>query len=290
MHSVAIKLISRGFSLVERKYYSQRKANNSALRISLESLVGYFDEIHTIFYNRGHFYHLPSSWDADINLYSIEIFNKEDMLPFHKDNDYSEEDIFDLIEFFHDSIEISETVHGKVVTSVNKIYLQGMANVVRDDVEVPTKKEVQSEYRTKINRVISKYGVGYELTEEGYIREIVNNGLEELIDSPHVLINDTDSELRIKYAKKAFFSHGATEEDKRGAIFEIGAVLEKLRDSEKLNLNSKDENELFTILNRFNIRHNRKDQLPNYDKEVFYPWIFYNLLAAIDASIKLQRQ
>lgn len=44
------------------------------------------------------------------------------------------------------------------------------------------------------------------------------NGLEELIDSSQMFFDDADSERRIKYAKEAFFKHGATEEEKRSAI------------------------------------------------------------------------
>lgn len=276
--------------MVEKKYYSQRKANNSTFRFSLKKLVEYIYDIYTIFYNKKHFNHLPSYWDADINLYSIEIFNKEDMLPFRRDNDYSEEDIFDLIEYFHDSIEIPETVHRKAVTSINKTYFPRMENVTREEKKEPMKIKVQVEYRTKINRIISKYGVGYELTEDGYIRELMNNGLEELIDSPQVFLDDIDSELRIKYAKETFFKHGASDEDKRGAIFAVGTVLEKLRESNHLNLSKKDTGDLFTVLNGFNIRHNRKDQKTDYDQKIFFPWIFYNLLAAVDASLKLQNK
>lgn len=262
--------------MVKKQYYSQRKSKGSKFRINLNKLVNYFDEIHTIFFNRGCFNKVPTGRDIDLSLDSIEIFNKEGMLPFHKNNKYSEEDVFDLIEFFYDCIDTPRYESELVPLNVKESYeLQ--------------KQEFQAEYREKINRVISKYEVGYEITDEGYIREIINNGLEVLIDSSQVIPDDIDSENRIKYAKRTFFHHGATEEDKRGAIFEVGAVLEKLRDFKQLNLNKKDEGELFTVLNSFSIRHNRKDQKPDYDKEIFYPWIFYNLLAAVDASLKLQR-
>ncbi|MCZ2259855.1 hypothetical protein [Sporosarcina sp. G11-34] len=274
--------------MVERKYYSQRKANSSILRISFETLVKYFDGIHTIFYNKGYFNQVPSGSETELNLYSIEVFNKENMLPFYRKKQYSEEDIFDLVEFFYDYIEIPETYRGKAITSSNKTYLPEQTTIRREEKLETTKQEIQADYRKKINRVISKYDVGFELTEEGYVRELINNGLEELVDSPQVLTDDMDSEQRIKYARQTFFKHGATIEDKRGAIFQLGTVLEKLRDSKQLNLNGKDAGDLFTILNAFNIRHNRKDQKSGYDKEIFFPWIFYNLLAAIDASTKLQ--
>lgn len=289
MNNTIFKYVG-GLLLVERQYYSQRKANNSKVRISFETLFEYFDDIHTIFYNKHYYSKVPSGSKKELNLYSIEVFNKEGMLPFFRNNQYSEEDIFDLIEYFYESIEIPIEIYRNSPRFGNPTSPEQIAiERKREEKFKITKQEVQADYRIKINRVISKYGVGYELTEAGYIRELLNNGLEELIDSYQISPDDSDSENRIIYAKEAFFKHGATEEDKRGAIFSVGTVLEKLRDSKQLNLNSKDTGDLFAVLNGFNIRHNRQDQKPNYDKDIFYPWMFYNLLAAVDASLKLQR-
>jgi len=111
-----------------------------------------------------------------------------------------------------------------------------------------------------------------------------------LVDTNHEFENDNDSEKRIHVAKKKFFHYKSDETDKRSAILEVGAVLENLKKTNKLELNNKDESELFHVLNGFNLRHNKPDQKSSYDKDVFYPWIFYNLLSAVDASLKLQRK
>ncbi|WP_394122232.1 hypothetical protein [Planococcus donghaensis] len=265
--------------MVERVYYSQRKNNDSKTTISFESLLDYFDGIYSFFSNKGYLVKVPKGSVAELNLLSIEIFNKEYLLPFREIKQYTEEDIFDLIEYFFDCLEMPVTfkIQGITAKSPNS----------KDKIG-ETKQELQENYRERINRIISKYGVGYELTAEGYVREILNNGLEHLIDSEQALLEDVDSENRIKYAKELFLKHGATEADRRGSILEIAAVLEKLRDSKQLELTGKDAGELFAMLNSFNIRHNRKDQKSDYDKEIFYPWMFYNLLAAVDASLKLQ--
>ena len=55
-----------------------------------------------------------------------------------------------------------------------------------------------------------------------------------------------------------------------------------------IRLESKDENDLFKILNKFSFRHHRKSQQANYDKTIFYDWTFYVMLSSLYALIKLK--
>lgn len=226
-----------------------------------EELIGYSD-------NWG-------NWTRGIIAGSFDTFvfkrlGKKDLVPIDDDKHYSEEDVFDLIELFYDYVSAPVTNQ-----SQGREY---------------NKEAGRVELRKEYNNILNNYKAGYELTEEGYIRELVNNGLEELLDTNHEFDKDVDSENRIQVAKKKFFHYKSDETDKRSAILEVGAVLENLKKTNKLGLNNKDESELFFVLNAFNLRHNKPDQKTNYDKNVFYPWIFYNLLSAVDASLKLQRK
>lgn len=259
-----------------KKYFSERKGR-VLNKYSEEDLSDVFVETYFYLSKRGIFELLVGRRDSNGNLKGRLITNnidtfvykkirKRNLMPIDSERFYPEEDVFDLIELLYEQASLLNE-------EGNYDYLAG-----------------RSVFRKEFNVILNEYDNGYELTEQGYIRELLDNGLEELVDSRQYFSNDSDSTEKINGAKKSFFKHGSSEADKRGAILEVAAVLEKLRDSKKLQLSSKDAGELFTILNSFNLRHNRKDQKPDYDKEVFYPWIFYNLLAAVDASLKLQRQ
>ncbi|QGQ47254.1 hypothetical protein [Metabacillus sediminilitoris] len=262
----------------DKRYYSERhnlrqrdKYNESELselfvqtyyelseKKLFEELIGYHDKW--------------GNWQRGLIANSFDTFvfkriGKRDLVPIDADLFYREEDVFDLIELFYDFVS------------------EPISNSNQYD-----KEAGRNEFREEFNRILNNYQNGYELTEEGYIRELVDNGLEELLDSKQEFINDDVSEDTVQVAKKKFFHHKADETDKRSAILEIGGVLEKLQKTKKLSLNNKDENDLFNVLNGFNLRHNRPDQKPNYDKDIFYPWIFYNLLSGLDASLKLQKK
>lgn len=268
-----------------RKYYSERKNKSSQkIIINLLSLNRLFSNVYEEFFSQGYLYLIPQDESLETELFSIEELNSHNILPFSKTFEYTEEEVFDLIELFYDYIRtpLRSVIGGNSLGITNPAFFDGVI--------ILTKEEAQMKYRFLINRIVSKYGVGFELTEDGYIRELMNSGLEELIDYSQVLPEDIDSEQRIKNAKKAFFKRGSSDEDKRGAIFTVGTVLEKLRESNQLYLNKKDTGDLFIVLDGFNIRHNRKDQKCEYDKEIFYPWMFYNLLAAVDASFKLLKK
>jgi len=64
--------------------------------------------------------------------------------------------------------------------------------------------------------------------------------------------------------------------------------LEENRKEIKQMFLSKDESDLFEILNRYNIRHSDLSQKKDYPNEIYFDWMFYNLLAAIDAFYKIR--
>jgi hypothetical protein len=63
-------------------------------------------------------------------------------------------------------------------------------------------------------------------------------------------------------------------------------VLEYLR-KDNIKLPKNDDGELFQIINKFDIRHHNQTQKGDYDKEVWYDWMFYTFLASIHVLLKL---
>ena len=87
--------------------------------------------------------------------------------------------------------------------------------------------------------------------------------------------NDVDNITnKINLAILKFRRHKSTLEDRRDSIRELADVLEFLRPSIEEHLDKKDENDIFNIANNFGIRHHNVDQKTEYDKAIWYSWIF----------------
>lgn len=262
----------------EKRYYSERHNLRQRDKYDENDLSTLFVQSYHELYKQKIFRELvgyTDTWGNSFtgliaNSYAAFVFKrlgKEDLIPISDEYSYSEEDVFDLIELFYD--------YASLPNALNEATYEKIAG--------------QSIFRKEMNGILNNYHTGYELTEEGYIRNLVNNGLEGILDSKQKFIDDDISEDAVQVAKKKFFHYKADESDKKGAILEIGGVLEKLKKSNQLKLHKQDETELFDVLNNFNLRHNRPDQKPNYDKDIYYPWVFHNLLSALDANLKLQK-
>jgi hypothetical protein len=76
-------------------------------------------------------------------------------------------------------------------------------------------------------------------------------------------------------------------DERRDAIRDLADVLEYLRPRLKTALTKKDEAALFEIANNFGIRHHNAEQRTDYDKPIWYSWIFYYYLATIHAAVRL---
>jgi hypothetical protein len=52
-------------------------------------------------------------------------------------------------------------------------------------------------------------------------------------------------------------------------------------------LSKKDSSDLFNIVNNFEIRHHNPDQKTQYDKGIWYAWMFHFYLASYHATVRL---
>ena len=77
--------------------------------------------------------------------------------------------------------------------------------------------------------------------------------------------------------------------EKREAIRELADVFEWLKKTKGLAtvLDGKDESAIFDLANNFGIRHHNPNQKANYDRAIWYSWIFHFYLATYHAAVRL---
>ena len=212
----------------------------------------------------------------DINSMIFLGIKKDGLWPLRaKFEDYTEDDLFDMIEFMHD--HCSKPISG---------YYHQYSNCGHH-YDIFNDNEGQKHYRDTINYILRDFKEGFEISEAGEILELAYNNIAPLLQ---VDIPSSDSEnitKKIDLAVLKFRRHKSTLDDRRDALRELADVLEYLRPDIKKVLASKDESDLFNIANNFGIRHHNVDQKVDYDKAIWYSWIFYYYLATIHAALRL---
>ncbi|MEG4862911.1 MULTISPECIES: hypothetical protein [unclassified Microcoleus] len=262
---------------MSRKYYSHRTGKNpDASRFDLPIFVKLFKAVYLEFLKNGYFSEnsgdVPSKLGADIEAQMFIDLKKPDLWPIEeKCNNYSEDDLFDVIEFLYDCV--SKHIHGYDGWDDYEDYYDTLAG--------------QQEFRERINQLLCDYREGYELSENGEILEFPEQGLEELVLAELPPYDPENVEQRVQSAILKFRRSRSSLDGKRDAVRDLVDVLEFLRPQIKKVVFKKDEDDLFNIANNFGIRHHKDAQQQDYDKAIFYSWIFYYYLASIHACLKL---
>jgi hypothetical protein len=147
------------------------------------------------------------------------------------------------------------------------------------------KAQGQNEFRQRLKTDLALFAPPMEILDNGQIVEQAPGEMQDLITEPiadHVPQVLADP---LRHAVEQYRRRGATEQAKRSALTQLAAVLEPLRHDVREHLSSKDEKDLFHIVNRFSIRHNRPDQHRDYDASVWLDWMFYVYMATIRALL-----
>ena len=145
----------------------------------------------------------------------------------------------------------------------------------------------REKYRARINEILKYYDPKYKLSSDGEILEIAPTGLEPLFEEIVQTGDNENIDMRLQNAISKYMRHHATISDKKDAVRELADVLEFLKKS-GIRLQKKDESDLFRIINNFDIRHHNKSQQGEYDKEIWYDWMFYTFLSSINVLLKLK--
>ena len=260
---------------MNRKYYSNRK-NPDASRLDLPMLVKLFKVVYLEFLKNDYFYAkyeaVSGTLGADIEAQMFLAIRKSDLYPIEeKCNNYSEDDLFDVIEFLYDCV--SKHIHGYDGWDDYDDYYDTLAG--------------QQEFRDRINQLLCDYREGYELSENGEILEFTEQGLEELVLAELHPYDPKNVEQRVESAILKFRRSRSSLDEKFDAVRNLFDVLEWLRDQIKKVKLSHAERALFEIANTYSIRHHNQKQMQDYDKAIWYNWMFYYSVATIHACLKL---
>lgn len=222
---------------------------------------------------------IPGELGEEVEAIMFVNLRKDNLYPIYKNlPTYTEDDFFDVIEFLHD--HCSKGLNGHYHSWNNCGYHYEEFNDI----------EGQKYFRELLNPILREYKDGFEISEGGEILILSDNGLSNLFEAD-IPTNDKENiSNKINSAILKFRRHKSTLDDRREAIRELADVLEFLRHEIKKHLNKKDESDLFNIANNFGIRHHNKEQQTEYDKAIWYSWIFYYYLATLHAVLRIMNK
>jgi len=229
---------------MSRKYYSNRTGKNpEASRYELPRFVDLFKAVYLDFLKNDYFYEnsgdVPGKLGADIEAQMFIKLKKPDLWPIEeKCNNYSEDDLFDVIEFLYDCV--SEPIHRYDEWSNHGDYY--------DTFDRETGKQ---EFRDSMNQLWRDYREGYELSENGEILEFPEQGLEDLVLANLPPYDLENVEQPVQNAILKFRRSRSSLDGKHDAIRDLADVLEIMKPQITKVISKKDESDLFHIANKF---------------------------------------
>lgn len=274
---------------MSKEYFSIRSGSNpNANGLPLSDLLDLFSRAYTLLVNDGYFSEafgfncvdqgfVPGKV-KDPALEILLAIRKRDLWPVTSYvYDYSEDDLFDVIEFLYE--QVSEPIEGTYHKHDNcgmhwETYDQNKGKFV---------------FRERINALLSQYKNRFELSELGEILHKPDKGFEAIFEAK-IPTEDQKVRLKIEAAAIKYRKHGSTIEDRKLAVRDLADVLEYLRPTIREVLNRKDENDLFNIANNFGIRHYGENQKTNYDESIWLSWMFYFFLSTIHVILRTSSQ
>jgi hypothetical protein len=189
----------------ERPYYSVRTGKNPlSARFDLPTLRELFKTLFIQLEDEGHFQEMlgcncvdagfvAGSLGHDLNGALLLALRKHDLTPIRtKIEHYSEEDLFDMIEFLyeHCSKPTERSYHGwgNCGWHCSKF----------------DRESGRQEFRAKVNKVLAHYGPGYELSFDGEILGLAETGLQALFEAPLPSIDPENISARVEAARDKY--------------------------------------------------------------------------------------
>lgn len=186
---------------------------------------------------------------------------------------YTEENAFDVIELLYDTV--SKPTKGNYHADYCGWHYSEF-----------DKAAGQEEFRETINQALRYYKEGFELRSSGDVAPLLSPQLTILAQNELPKYDPQHVEGPVQHAIAVYRKRGASLEDKKSAVLELSGVLEFLRPRVRDMIHSKDEDAMFTIANGFSIRHQKDNQISNYDP-LWLNWDFYLFLSTIHVLVRL---
>lgn len=214
----------------EKGYYSTRTGKHpDGANLDLATLRRLFYSIYRSFVHNDYFQEafgydcvdagdVPGMLGEDIAGALFVAVRKENLWPIHeKITSYSEDDVFDMIEFLFD--HVSKPIDGYFHDHANCGMHYSTFNA----------HEGRLEFRAKLNPILAIYGSGFTLSEEGEVLELPDPGLGPLTEADLPNHDPENIEQRVGAAITRFRRHRSSLEDRRHALRDLADVLEFLR-------------------------------------------------------------
>jgi hypothetical protein len=233
---------------MEKKYYSLRTGKNPNIKgFDFGEFRDLFYRLYTSFSEGGYFTESfgsvcenegkISGVIEDIEYYIQINIRKKNLWPiWERYGFYSEDDLFDIIEFLYEHISkpLEYESHGWDNRCVHwKKFDKSIG---------------QKEFRVKINEIFDLYVNPFSLSAKGEILQKPEKGFEKIFEAA-VPSDNENIQSRVESATTKFRRHGASIDDRRQAVRDLADVLECLRPQLKKLLTEKDEADLFSIIN-----------------------------------------
>jgi hypothetical protein len=265
-----------------KEYYSQRIGKRPSF-LNLNNLKNLFINFYQELEEDGCFqekFGTCSEWSRPYtdrrSFLFLKSLRRDTLWPIYEHiNSYTEEDLFDVIEFLYDLVSKPEG---------EKNYCDSCETFHYYD-EFYDKNAGRLTFREKINELLELYDGGFQLTFEGQIVKTEDLNLE-IILKKQISLADRTSQEKLEHAIKQMQKRHLTHSERKEAVRLLGDILEPIRPEIKKYCR-KDEKELFDILNNFGHRHHRPNQKTEYDSKIFDTWLFYHYLAAVHAYVRI---
>lgn len=219
---------------------------------------------------------LAARLEVDLPLWPVRPWHEDNVAPFRIEERWPDEVFLDVVEALHE-----------LVARPRRRFWHRFHDGW--DYADHTRSAGQAVYRWRVNELLDRSEIPLRLADAGPdVGLLVHAAGDPRDDLGQRVLSTPEGSDRdeVAHAVALFRGRAAGREDKRSAVVTLARVLEQRRALLKAELLSQDEATLFEVANRYDLRHRRADQRPDYD-DAYLDWVFWWYLATIELTDRL---